>query len=103
MDIRPGDQFTTADGRVATVRNVTPARAAENVSCYGLHTEGTHDMFANGVLAHDSSMPPPGFSAWREASSTSEGSNGSVDGPHALFRSVVEVIAGFLRKAFSIH
>ena len=42
---------------MATVTNVTPAQAAESLSCYGLQTEVPHDIFANGVLAHDAILP----------------------------------------------
>jgi hypothetical protein len=56
-DLRPGDQFTTADGRVAIVTNVTPVQADDELSCYDLHTEVPHDIFADGVLAHDAVLP----------------------------------------------
>ena len=53
--LRPGDEFTTPDGRRAVVRNVATVDLTENVSCHGLLTDHPHDFFANKALTRDGS------------------------------------------------
>jgi hypothetical protein len=100
-DLRPGDQFMTADGRNATVTNITPVEIAENASCYGLQTEAPHDFFANGVLARDCTPPSGRFSSMSKRAHQSQQRIHPVDRPWDLLLSPLRPVMDLLRRLFA--